>query len=312
MNVCILCRKTFRFLLSLLLFSALLYGLLYLSTGDPAISLLRKSGTSNITTDALNQTRQALGLDQTFFVQYVRWLQLILEGNFGLSYMSGEPVLQTMINRSAVTVTIIGWSFVINLLISLVAGTLIANSAILQKGRSILVVCLSFPSYWIAIVCIFIFGVQLQWFPFVGSGTARHLVLPILVCLLSEGLYLIKIVSDLLRASAESDLEWIAKRRLISWFARRYYQINENMVPLIALYANSLIRLFSITIMVEVIFSISGISKLLIDAISVRDYPMIQGVGLVIASIVFLINYLSDVLVLLFDKRVVLQQGENL
>ncbi|MBK0038791.1 MULTISPECIES: ABC transporter permease [unclassified Enterococcus] len=312
MNVRILCRKTFRFLLSLLLFSVLLYGLLYLSTGDPAISLLRKSGTSNITTDALNQTRQALGLDQTFFVQYFRWLLLILQGNFGLSYMSGEPVLQTMIARSAITVTIIGWSFVINLLISLVAGTLIANSPVLRKGRSILVVCLSFPSYWIAIVCIFIFGVQLQWFPFVGSGTASHLVLPILVCMLSEGLYLIKIVSDLLSVSAESDLEWIAKRRRIPWLARRYYQINDNMVPLIALYANSLIRLFSITIMVEVIFSISGISKLLIDAISVRDYPMIQGVGLVIASIVFLINYLSDVLVLLCDERVMLHQGENL
>ncbi|WP_086275524.1 hypothetical protein [Candidatus Enterococcus testudinis] len=66
MNVRILCRKTCRFLLSLLLFSVLLYGLLYLSTGNPAISLLRKSGTSNITTDALNQTRQALGLYHLF------------------------------------------------------------------------------------------------------------------------------------------------------------------------------------------------------------------------------------------------------
>ncbi|WP_430610096.1 ABC transporter permease [Enterococcus sp. DIV0876] len=312
MNLRFLCRKTCRFLLSLLFFSVLLYGLLYLSTGDPAISLLRKSGASTITNDTLNQTRQALGLDQSFIVQYLRWLLLILQGDFGLSYMSGEPVLQTLLARSIVTANIIGWSFAINLIISLAMGTLIANSPVLRKGRALLVVCLSFPSYWLAIVSIFIFGVQLQWFPFVGSGSASHLVLPILVCLLSEGLYLIKIVSDLLTAAAESELEWIAKRRHISWFARRYYQINENIVPLIALYANSLIRLFSITIMVEVIFSISGISKLLIDAISVRDYPVIQGVGLIIAGIVFLINYLSDVMVLVLDTRVTLQQGENL
>lgn len=311
MRVGFFTRKTLRLIISLFIFTILLYGLLYLSTGDPAVSVLRKLGNQQITQQALTKTRSSLGLDGTFITQYFNWLGQLLKGDFGVSFMTGDSVLKTIALQGVVTFKIIGYSFLFNFLFSISFGTWIANHSVLKKGRSLLTVILSFPSYWTSIVVIFIFGVQLKWFPFVGSSDFKHLILPLVVCFLSEGLYLTKMVSDLLSLTVLSQQQQIAKRRGLSWSVRWFYQVNENIIALISLYATSLIHLFSVTVMIEVIFSISGIGKLLIDAISVRDYPIIQGVSLLIAGMVFLINYLSDLIVLLVDKRVSLEQGEQ-
>ncbi|WP_236847773.1 ABC transporter permease subunit, partial [Brevibacillus laterosporus] len=92
-------------------------------------------------------------------------------------------------------------------------------------------------------------------------------------------------VSDLIVSSATSEQQIIAKFRGIKWYYRFYYQLKELFVPLISLYGNSLINLFGGTVIVEIIFSISGLGKLLMDAISTRDYPVIQGITLIIACV---------------------------
>lgn len=101
----------------------------------------------------------------------------------------------------------------------------------------------------------------------------------------------------------------IAGFRGIKWYYRFYYQLNELVVPLISLYGNSLTHLFGGTIMVEIIFSISGLGKLLMDAISTRDYPVIQGITLLIACGIFLFNYALDVFIQKVDSRIKISQG---
>ncbi|ERM16115.1 MULTISPECIES: ABC transporter permease [Brevibacillus] len=301
--------KTLRLVVSLLLFSFLLYELLSFSTGDPALGVLRKLGVQHVSQEAIEEMRTRLGIDGNFLDQYFRWLLNSLKGDFGDSFMTNTPVLQIIAEKAAVTLKLIGISLVICIVFSLSLGGMIGNFPALKWLRQLLSVMLSFPIYWIAILAIFIFGVQLKWFPFVGSSSGRHLILPIFVICFSEGCYLSKMVSDLIVSSATSEQQIIAKFRGIKWYYRFYYQLKELFVPLISLYGNSLINLIGGTVIVEIIFSISGLGKLLMDAISTRDYPVIQGITLIIACVIFLLNYFVDLLIQKIDMRIQLDQG---
>lgn len=309
MDKAFLLKKTLRLLVSLLLFSLLLYGLLYLSTGDPALGVLRKLGGQNLSQKAIEETRARLGLDGNFIEQYFQWLLRIITGDFGRSFMTNQPVLPTIVEKCGITFKVIGLSFLLNLFVSLVCGSFIGNFSFFKWGKQVLSVMLSFPIYWLAVVVIFIFGVQLKWFPFVGSSSGKHLVLPILVIGLSEGSYLTKMVSDLIVSVAGSERQKIAKFRGIKWYYRFYYQLKELFVPLISLYGNSCTHLFGGTIMVEIIFSISGLGKLLMEAISTRDYPVIQGITLLIACGTFLLNYVLDIWIQKVDSRIQIDLG---
>lgn len=304
-------RKTIRLLVSVILFSFLLYGLLYLSTGDPALAILQKLGGQNISQKMIEETRIKLGIDGNFFKQYLRWLFSLLKGDLGNSFMTNTPVLQVINEKIWVTVRLLSLSFFSCFMLSLFFGSIIGNFPFLRWIKQVLSVILSFPIYWLAILSIFLLGVKLKFFPFVGSSTSRHLILPTLVICLSEGSYLTKMVSDLILLVAESEKQKIAIFRGIKWYYRFYYQLKEVVIPLISLYGNSFIHLFGGTIMIEIIFSISGMGKLLMEAISTRDYPVIQGITLLVAIGTFLFNYLMDIVIQKVDSRIKLY-GESI
>ncbi|MBC1600884.1 ABC transporter permease [Listeria welshimeri] len=299
-----LLKKTIRLLVSLLLFSFLLYGLLYLSTGDPALGVLQKMGGQNISKKMIEETRTKLGINGSFLQQYFRWLFSILKGDFGNSFITNVPVIQVINEKIWVTTKLLSLSFFFCFLVSITFGSIIGNFSPLIWVKQVLSIVLSFPIYWIAIFSIFLLGVKFRWFPFVGSSTNLHLILPILVICLSEGSYLTKMVSDLILLVRKSERQKIAIFRGINWYYRFYYQLKEIVIPLISLYGNSFIHLFGGTIMIEIIFSISGIGKLLMEAISARDYPVIQGVTLLIAFGTFLFNYLIDIVIQKADARI--------
>lgn len=304
-------RKTIRLLVSVILFSFLLYGLLYLSTGDPALAILQKLGGQNISQKMIEETRIKLGIDGNFFKQYLRWLFSLLKGDLGNSFMTNTPVLQVINEKIWVTVRLLSLSFFSCFMLSLFFGSIIGNFSFLRWMKQVLSVILSFPIYWLAILSIFLLGVKLKFFPFVGSSTSRHLILPTLVICLSEGSYLTKMVSDLILLVTESEKQKIAIFRGIKWYYRFYYQLKEVVIPLISLYGNSFIHLFGGTIMIEIIFSISGMGKLLMEAISTRDYPVIQGITLLVAIGTFLFNYLMDIVIQKVDSRIKLY-GESI
>ncbi|EOH8750382.1 ABC transporter permease [Enterococcus faecalis] len=304
-------RKTIRLLVSVILFSFLLYGLLYLSTGDPALAILQKLGGQNISQKMIEETRIKLGIDGNFFKQYLRWLFSLLKGDLGNSFMTNTPVLQVINEKIWVTVRLLSLSFFSCFMLSLFFGSIIGNFPFLRWMKQVLSVILSFPIYWLAILSIFLLGVKLKFFPFVGSSTSRHLILPTLVICLSEGSYLTKMVSDLILLVTESEKQKIAIFRGIKWYYRFYYQLKEVVIPLISLYGNSFIHLFGGTIMIEIIFSISGMGKLLMEAISTRDYPVIQGITLLVAIGTFLFNYLMDIVIQKVDSRIKLY-GESI
>lgn len=309
MSVQVFLNKTIRLALSILLFTFILYGLLYLSTGDPALSVLRKFGVQTLSPEVIIETRTKLGIEGDFFEQYIRWLLNMLKGDLGNSFMNDMPVQTLLTEKFLVTLKLLSSSFVLCILLSLIVGGFIGNSPSYHWIKQIFSILLSFPIYWLAILAIFIFGVQLNWFPFVGSSSSSHFILPILVISFSEGSYLTKMVSDLVETVAKSERQFLAKFRGVKWHYRYYYQLNELFVTLISLYGTSLVHIFGSSVMIEIIFSISGLGKLLMDAISTRDYPVIQGITLFVACGTFILNYLIDLTIQKVDSRVSIDQG---
>lgn len=304
MKKSILFKKTSRLIIHLLLFSLLLHGLLYITTGDPAISFLRKIGVQTASKELVEETRNRLGMNGHFFEDYLHWLQAILKGDFGKSFMTNKSVLAIIKNKLLISTRLIGGGFLLSCFFSLTLGSLLGNVSSIRWLKPILSLLLSLPIYLLAIFTIFIFGVQLRWFPFIGSSTSNHYILPLMVIALSEGSYLTKRVGDFVEIIVNSEHQQIARFRKIKWYYRYYYQLNELSIPLITLYGNSLAYLFGSTVMIEIIFSISGLGKTLMEAIFSRDYPVIQGITLILACFIFLLNFMVDLLMVKVDGRV--------
>lgn len=294
-------------LLSLVIFSFCLYFLLTLSIGDPALGVLRKNGVQNINHEILQQVRTDLGLSQSFLAQYAQWFLGILQGNFGKSFINDQDVLTLIYQRGQITFILVMVAFVISLLLSLILGCILGNfskSNWVHLVDKILTVILSTPVYCIAILLIFLLGVRWQLFPFVGSGSIQHLVLPILVLTLSEGCYLTKMISDLISNIAQSERQLLLRFRGLCWYYRIAYQLKEISVPLITLYAQSFLQIFGISVMVEIMLSISGVGKLLMESIMARDYPVIQGITLLTATLTFVLHYFIDLVIEKIDDRI--------
>lgn len=302
----ILVKKTLRLIISLLFFTVILYALLHLSTGDPALSVLRKLGVQSVSPSILIEERIKLGIEGNFFQQYVHWLLQLVKGNLGRSFMTDQPVQQLLAEKFSISLCLIGTTFLLMCPVSLVVGGWIGNKESVHWLNQLLSIVLSFPIYWLAIVVIFLFGVQLHWFPFIGSKSIQNYLLPIFVLCLSEGAYLTKMVSELIMPVAASERQRIARYRGIKSYYRFYYQLSELTAPLTSLYGNSLLHLFGGSVMVEIIFSMSGVGKLLMDAIATRDYPVIQGITLVVAFGTFILSYLIDVTIQCLDTRVLI------
>lgn len=307
-----LAKKTLRLIVSVLLFTLILYGLLIFSTGDPALRVLRKLGIQTVSPAALIEIRKKLGIEGNFFQDYFYWLLQVFRGNLGRSFMTDQPVQQLLAEKLSVTLRLINITFFITCPLSLLLGGWIGNKPFCRWLNQLLAVVLSFPIYWLAIFAIFCFGVQLKWFPFVGSNRLQNYLLPIFVMCVSEGAYLTKMVSELIVPVATSERQRIAYFKGIKGYYRFYYQVNELAAPLIALYGNSFVHLFGGSVMIELIFSMSGMGKLLLDAIAARDYPVIQGITLLVAISTFILSYFIDIMIQRVDARIIIDQEGTL
>lgn len=299
-------KRSLRLIVSLLVFSFIFNGLLYLSTGDPVLIHLRSIGVETPSKEMISETKSQLGLQGNYFQQYCHWLIQIFHGHFGTSFAFQTPVIYLLITKLKVSVALLFWGMSLSLVASLSISFLIGNSQKRQLQTlcgNLLVVLLSFPIYWTALLLILFLGVTLSLFPFVGNKTSAHLVLPTMTILLSEGAYLIKMTSDLYYQTSRLPRHLLSKYRGLTIYFQWLYQTKDILIPLMTLWGNSLIHLFGMLLMIENIFSIPGIGQLLLNAIITRDYPLIQIIVLFIALLTFLTQCAIDILIISLDSR---------
>lgn len=293
-------RACLKFLLNLLLCSVLLYLLLYLSPGNPALAYLRRSN-SLITTETLKQAQAQLGLSDNFFIDYGRWLMKVLSGNLGQSFSTGDPVAKILVERLRVTGLEVVIGFIISLPLSLFLGFFVGylpKKHIYRPMLILLTILLSLPIYWLALLLIYFFGFKLQLLPFVGSASLKHIVLPIMANVIPATALASKLIAELVQDLRKKECHQIAKYRKIKRRYRLYYVLVDLSIPLVTIIGYIFLGLLGGTYLIEQIFSISGLGKLLLDAIYARDYPLVLAAGLLTSFVTFLVYFLSDLILI--------------
>lgn len=288
------------------------FALMRLIPGDPALLILGDRATP----ETLSALRGQLGLDQSLSVQFMLWLKSALRGDLGHSILTGEAVLPLIIKRFQVSFEIILPAVAIAGLIAVPLGTIAAwrqNGAIdiVTVGGATLL--LSIPTFWMGLLLLLFFGMRLGWFPVVGYISISdnwlaglvYLVMPISTLVVHE-------VGGIVRMARASTLEIL---RLDYVTHARAKGLSEGQVLLHHVFRNAfgptwtllgliLGNLLGGIAIVETIFTIPGLGRLLVDAIFARDYPVIQGCLLCIALFYVAVNLLIDFVYPLFDPRV--------
>ncbi|UYV37405.1 ABC transporter permease [Rhodobacteraceae bacterium D3-12] len=297
---------------TLIIVAITIFVLMRMVPGDPATLMLGDMAEPA----QVEAMRRAMGLEDPIWMQFLTWSGQILQGDFGESIVLGDPVLPLILERFSVSATIVIAAIVIAVAIAVPLGMLAAwyqNSPgdLLVIGTSTLL--LSIPSFWMGLMLLLFFGLQLGWLPIVGYvpfgqdvwAAARAMILPVVTIVLIE----IGSIVRMARASMieVSRLEYIthARAKGLSEGAVMWRHAFRNAFAptwtLIGLVLGSLLANIAV---IETVFTIPGLGRLMIDAIYGRDYPLVQGCLLFIAFIYVMVNLLVDLVYPLLDPRV--------
>lgn len=282
--------------------------------GDPATAILGSYATpENVAT--LNTQ---LGLDKPLWQQYFTWLMNLLQGDFGRSYSLNRPVIDEVIERFSATLVLAGTALVICSIMGLLAGILSAvyQYGAVDKGLTLIVLIgISTPSFWLGLLLILLFGVELRWLPVSGmyeiygggglSDLLRHLILPAatlalvatgVIARLTRGSMLEVLRQDYIRTARAKG---VPERSVILKHAFKAALVS--VIPVIGIQAGFVI---GGAVYVETVFQWPGIGRMLVTAIATRDILLVQGGVLVVAASYVLFNLVADVLQNLIDPRI--------
>jgi len=285
--------------------STFVFLMIHLVPGDP-VQLMY--GNLPMSQADLDRIRTQLGLDQPLLVQYGQFFVKLLQGDLGRSIRSQQPVVNEILLRLPYSVLLATLSTAAALVLGLLAGVLSAT----RRGRwldtlttAISVLGVSVPSFWLGLMLIFLFAVRLGWLPASGSGTPQHLVLPVLsLALLSSS-----IIARLTRSGMLDvlNMEYVTTARAKGLAERAIlyrHALKNALIPVITIVGLQFGALLGGAFVVETVFAWPGVGRLAVQALSNRDYPIIQGVVLFVSLIVVLVNLATDVLYVAIDPRV--------
>ncbi|MEM6427886.1 MAG: ABC transporter permease [Deinococcota bacterium] len=270
----------------------------------------------------LAKAEASLGLDQPAYVQYVRWLGAVVNGNLGYSIKTGEGVLELIANRLIPTVSLMAVAFTLMLVLALLIGIVSAArpySPVDYLATFLAFAGISIPSFFFALTLIYVFAVQLGWLPTSGlesyqqdfegwalvANRMRHLVLPVTVLTFTGVAELVRHVRSAVSESLQQDYIRTAKSKgLKDIHVLTLHALRNSWLPIITLLGVALPRFFSGSVIVEVIFAWPGMGRLLVESVFARDYPVAMGINLFAAILVLLGSLLADSLYALADPRI--------
>jgi len=306
-------RRLVQMLPVLVLASVGIWAMVYAVPGSPVGAIVGE----NATPEQIEDTIRRLGLDRPFYEQYWRWLSGALVGDFGLSIQNREPVLDLIMARVPATLQL-GMA---SILVGLVLGVPVAVISALVPGSFVdrvlsawSALALGVPTFWLGILLILLFAVELRWLPSVSAyvsllddpaAALRNLALPALTL----GTYVSGIFARFLRASLLGELkaDYVRTARSKGLPERDVvgrHVMRNALLPFVTIVGLTLAAFIGGAVVTEAVFTYPGIGRLLIQAIGVRDYPLIQGCILFVLVIYVLMNLMVDVLYAYIDPRI--------
>jgi peptide/nickel transport system permease protein len=307
-----LIRRVGQIIPTLLFVSLLIFGLQQLMPGDPALILAGEERGDPL---VLAQIRAELNLDRPLHEQYVLWLGNVLQGDLGFSWRIREPVAKVILEKLPVTLQLGLMAFAIACLIGIPAGII---SAVRKDqpadwiANGVALAGISTPNFWLGIMMILLFSVNLGWLPPSGyvpltedwRQSLATTIMPAFVLGTGIAAVLMRHTrSAMVQAMAQDYVRTARAKGLAERIVVARHALRNALVPVITLGALELGTLLSGAVLTEQVFTIPGFGKLVVDAVFNRDYPVVQGVVLVVAVIYVGLNLAADVLYVLINPR---------
>ncbi len=297
-------RAAARLVPVLLAISLLVFSIVHVIPGDPAVIAAGLEASPA----TVERIRRDLGLDQPLPVQFASFVTRTLAGDLGLSIRTGVPVGREILDRLPHTIILATGGVLLAVGLGLVIGLAAALSRRLLVDRLLTAVSLlsaSTPSYWLALMLMLVFSVGLGWLPAIGVGTAAHYVLPCVAL----GLQSAGAVARMTRASVRDVLsqDFLRAARAKGVPERLVvlrHGLRNAMLPVLGLVGLRVGGLLAGTVLVESVFAVPGVGRMMVDAVVARDFPMVQGGVLVVATMVVVVNALTDLTAGWLDPRV--------
>jgi peptide/nickel transport system permease protein len=296
----------------LFIVSLISFGLMRLIPGDPAASIAGPSATPA----QIDQLRRDLGLDEPLLMQLVHYYQGLLQGDFGKSLLLGKGVLAATLERLPVTIGLSLYALVLTLLIGVTSGIIAAlrqNTWVDQVAMMIAMLGISIPNFFLGLLMIIFFAVQLGWLPSGGYvpfsqdplGWLRSTTMPaISLALLQAGLLARITRSGMLEVLRQDYVRTARAKGLPERQVILKHALANALIPIVTVVGIIISLLLSGAVVTEALFSLPGMGQLLTQAVLSRDYPMVQGGLLLVTTFLVVVNILVDILYALIDPRV--------
>jgi len=293
--------------------SVIVFLLVRLIPGDPAVSMLGGRATPQL----LQEARAQLHLNEPIWRQYFEYVRGWVHGQFGISFFYGTSVWSLTLPRVPITLELVAYAAILALAITLPLATLAAiyrDRFVDQAVRILFTTALGIPSFWLGLLLALYLGVRVRLFPITGTGsggidTIYHLTLPALTIALSISPLLVRALRSSLLEVLSSDYVTTARAAgLRSRYLLWSYLLRNSLLPMITVLSINLGFLIGGTVIVEEIFAIPGIGSLLIESIATRDYAIIQLITLILALFVLIGNLATDLAYVIFDPRIDLRK----
>lgn len=288
----------------ILCISAITFFVLNIVPGDPVRIMMGEMADENV----VEQVRHSMGLDRPVGVQYLTWIGNILHGDFGTSYAQRRPVIVLLSSAVEVTATLATFAYLIALAVGLIFGVVAAVNHGKAADRilmSLAILGISAPAFWVAIILQIIFALNLKWFPLSGTKSANAFVLPVLALSFRYAASIARVTrTSMLDVLNQDYIRTAEAKGLKRWSVILGHGFRNALIPIITIAGTQLGDIFTGSILIESIFSLPGIGKLLLDAINARDLPLIEGGVMYVATICVIIYLVVDILYAIADPRI--------
>ena len=308
----------------LLLVSMIMFGVIHMLPGNAALVMLGDAGGS---AEQVQKLEESMGLTDPLYVQYFHWISNFVKGDMGTSYLTSQPVAKRIVERLPVTLELIVCSVVLAVIIGIPIGILCAvkrNKLVDYIMSTIAMIGVAMPQFWLGILFVLLFSVDLGWLPASGYVTfatnpmrqrqcqsdRRHnhiqsMFMPSVTLALSLAAPIIRQTRSAMLDTLSQDYIMTAKAKgqnSVGIFVK--HALRNALVPVITAITSQINGMIGGVFVIETLFLMPGMGKSMVDAIFQRDYPIIMGIAMVVVSCIVLINLITDIIYIFIDPRI--------
>ncbi len=278
--------------------------ILHLAPGEPVDLIVGP----NATPEVYENVRESLGLNKSLPLQYTIFLKNLIKGDLGRSILQNRPVSELIIERFPVTFKLGILSLLLSFIIAVPIGVIAAikrNTYLDYISMTGALIGISMPTFWFGLLLLYFFAYRLGWFPISGYGSLKHLILPVITVGLTDAAVTARMVrSSMLEVMGADYVRTARAKGVHENRVMGKHALKNALIPVITLLGMRVGWIFGGSVILETVFSIPGIGRLIVDGIFSRDYPVVQGSILVLAASVLIGNLIADILYAVVDPRI--------